>query len=184
MRRAAAKARRHNGSKAHYGIEHVSTGEVIRDEIRRGTELGRSMESYIKAGKLAPDEIVIGMVANYVAQHKHAKGCIFDGFPAPRFRPRSSTNSLPGTGSRSTSWSTSTSPKRNSSSASCSAARIRDAPTTPPEEVIRGRLDVYRQQTAVVSDYYAAQGKYASVNGTGSMEEVFSRITDVIDQLQ
>ena len=52
------------------------------------------------------------------------------------------------------------------------------------EEVIRGRLDVYRQQTAVVSDYYAAQGKYASVNGTGSMEEVFSRITDVIDQLQ
>ena len=50
--------------KAHYGIEHVSTGEVIRDEIRRGTELGRSMESYIKAGKLAPDEIVIGMEAH------------------------------------------------------------------------------------------------------------------------
>ena len=67
--------------KAHYGIEHVSTGEVIRDEIRRGTELGRSMESYIKAGKLAPDEIVIGMVANYVSEHKHVKGCIFDGFP-------------------------------------------------------------------------------------------------------
>ena len=52
--------------KAHYGIEHVSTGEVIRDEIRRGTELGRSMESYIKAGKLAPDQIVIGMIGNYV----------------------------------------------------------------------------------------------------------------------
>ena len=49
--------------------------------------------------------------------------------------------------------------------------------------MIRGRLDVYRQQTAVVSTY-AARGKYASVNGTGSMEEVFSRITDVIDQLQ
>ena len=62
--------------KAHYGIEHVSTGEVIRDEIRRGTELGRSMESYIKAGKLAPDQIVIGMIANYVAEHKHAKGCM------------------------------------------------------------------------------------------------------------
>ena len=51
------------------------------DEIRRGTELGRSMESYIEAGQTGPDEIVIGMVANYVAQHKHAKGCIFDGFP-------------------------------------------------------------------------------------------------------
>ena len=50
--------------KEHYGIEHVSTGEVIRGEIARGTELGRSMESYIKAGKLAPDQIVIDMIAN------------------------------------------------------------------------------------------------------------------------
>ena len=67
--------------KEHYGIEHVSTGEVIRGEIARGTELGRSMESYIKAGKLAPDQIVIDMIANYVAEHRDAKGCIFDGFP-------------------------------------------------------------------------------------------------------
>ena len=52
------------------------------------------------------------------------------------------------------------------------------------EEVIRGRLDVYREQTAVVADYYAAQGKYASVNGTGTMEEVFSRIAAVIEGLK
>lgn len=52
--------------KEHYGIDHVSTGEVIRDEIRRGTELGQSMEACIKAGRLAPDEIVIGMIEHYV----------------------------------------------------------------------------------------------------------------------
>ena len=67
--------------KAHYGIDHVSTGEVIREHIRRGTELGRSMESCIAQGKLAPDELVIGMIEEYVASHKEAKGCIFDGFP-------------------------------------------------------------------------------------------------------
>ncbi len=67
--------------KAQFGIDHVSTGEVIREHIRRGTELGRSMESYIAQGKLAPDEIVIGMIEEYVASHKEAKGCIFDGFP-------------------------------------------------------------------------------------------------------
>ena len=67
--------------KEHYGIEHVSTGEVIRSEIRRGTELGRSMEHYISTGQLAPDEVVIGMIENYVAEHKDAKGCIFDGVP-------------------------------------------------------------------------------------------------------
>ena len=89
--------------KAHYGIEHVSTGEVIRDEIRRGTELGRSMESCIKAGKLAPDEIVIGMIANYVAEHKQPRAAFSTVFPAPRFRPRSSTKSSPDTVFRSTS---------------------------------------------------------------------------------
>jgi len=52
------------------------------------------------------------------------------------------------------------------------------------EEVIRSRLDVYRMQTAVVSEYYAGQGKYASVNGTGTMEEVFGRIADVIGGLK
>ena len=56
----------------HYGINHVSTGEVIRAEIARGTELGRSMEEYIKTGRLAPDAVVIGMIANYVAEHRDA----------------------------------------------------------------------------------------------------------------
>ena len=158
--------------KAHYGIEHVSTGEVIRDEIRRGTELGRSMESYIEAGKLAPDEIVIGMVANYVAQHKHAKGCIFDGFPRTTVQAEEFDKLLARHGLK---------------------VDIMVDIHVPEEELVQrillrgkdsGRADVYRQQTAVVSDYYAARGKYASVNGTGSMEEVFSRITDVIDQLQ
>ena len=67
--------------KEKYGINHVSTGEVIRGEIKRGTELGKSMSEYIEAGKLAPDEIVIGMIANFVAEHKGDKGNIFDGFP-------------------------------------------------------------------------------------------------------
>ena len=84
--------------KAHYGIEHVSTGEVIRDEIRRGTELGRSMESYIEAGKLAPDEIVIGMVANYSPSTNMPRAVSSTASPAPRYRPRSSTSSSPGTG--------------------------------------------------------------------------------------
>ena len=153
--------------KAHYGIEHVSTGEVIRDEIRRGTELGRSMESYIKAGKLAPDQIVIGMIANYVAEHKHAKGCIFDGFPRTTVQAEEFDKILAGHGLQ---------------------VDIMIDIHVPEEELIqrillRGRLDVYRQQTAVVSDYYAAQGKYASVNGTGTMDDVFARITDVIAQL-
>ena len=67
--------------KEKYNINHISTGEVIRGEISRGTELGKSMQEYIEAGKLAPDSIVIGMIRNYMAEHKDAVGNIFDGFP-------------------------------------------------------------------------------------------------------
>ena len=64
-----------------YGFNHISTGEVIREQIRKGTELGRSVQSYIEKGQLAPDGLVIDIIADYVAKHKDAKGNIFDGFP-------------------------------------------------------------------------------------------------------
>lgn len=65
-----------------YGFNHISTGEVIREQIRKGTELGRSVQSYIEKGQLAPDGLVIDIIADYVAKHKDAKGNIFDGLPA------------------------------------------------------------------------------------------------------
>ena len=67
--------------KEKYNINHISTGDVIRGEIARGTELGKSMKSYIESGELAPDSIVIGMIRNYINEHKDATGNIFDGFP-------------------------------------------------------------------------------------------------------
>ena len=146
--------------KEHYGIDHVSTGEVIRDEIRRGTELGQSMEAYIKAGQLAPDEIVIGMIDHYVTGRRNAAGGIVDVMIDIHVPEEELVRRILLRGKDS--------------------GRADDA----SEEVIRGRLDVYREQTAVVADYYAAQGKYASVNGTGTMEEVFSRIAAVIEGLK
>ena len=160
--------------KEHYGIDHVSTGEVIRDEIRRGTELGQSMEAYIKAGQLAPDEIVIGMIDHYVTGHMNAAGCIFDGFPRTTVQAEEFDKILAGHGLKVDVMIDIHVPEEEL------VRRTDDA----SEEVIRGRLDVYREQTAVVADYYAAQGKYASVNGTGTMEEVFSRIAAVIEGLK
>ena len=64
-----------------YGFHHLSTGEVIREEIRQGTPLGKSVKGYIDQGHLAPDQLVIDIIADYVARHKDCKGNIFDGFP-------------------------------------------------------------------------------------------------------
>ncbi|MEG1701094.1 MAG: adenylate kinase [Alistipes sp.] len=170
--------------KEHFGINHVSTGEVIREQIRRGTELGRSMETYITKGQLAPDEIVIGMVAAYVAEHKNAKGCIFDGFPRTTVQAAEFDKILSEHGFKVDIMVDILVPEEELIQRILlrgkDSGRVDDA----SEEVIRGRLDVYRQQTAIVSDYYAAQGKYASVNGTGSMDEVFARIADLIDSLK
>ena len=169
--------------KEHYGIDHVSTGEVIRDEIRRGTELGRSMEEYIREGKLAPDEIVIGMIEHYVTEHMNARGCIFDGFPRTTVQAEEFDKILAKHGLQVDIMVDIHVPEeevRRILLRGKDSGRADDA----SEEVIRGRLDVYRMQTAVVSEYYAGQGKYASVNGTGTMEEVFGRIADVIGGLK
>lgn len=169
--------------KERYGIDHVSTGEVIRDEIRRRTELGCRMESYIAQGRLAPDEIVIGMIANYVAGHLDAKGCIYDGFPRTTAQAEAFDELLAEHGLKIDTMIDIRVPEEELVRRILLRGKDSGRADDASEEVIRSRLDVYREQTAIVSDYYAAQGKYASVNGTGTMEEVFSRIADVVDAL-
>ena len=170
--------------KEHYGIDHVSTGEVIRDQIRRGTELGRSMESYIAQGKLAPDEIVIGMIAEYVAAHKESAGCIFDGFPRTTAQAEAFDAILEEHGLKVYIMVDIHVPEEELVRRILLRGKDSGRADDASEEVIRGRLEVYRMQTAIVSDYYAAQGKYASVNVTGTMDEVFGRIATVIDGLK
>ena len=170
--------------KEHYGIEHVSTGEVIRGEIARGTELGRSMESYIKAGKLAPDQIVIDMIANYVAEHRDAKGCIFDGFPRTTVQAEEFDKILAKNGLKVDIMVDIRVPEEELVKRILLRGKDSGRADDASEEVIRGRLDVYHKQTAIVSDYYSGQGKYASVDGVGTMDEVFDRIAAVLDNLK
>lgn len=170
--------------KEHYGIEHVSTGEVIRGEIARGTELGRSMESYIKAGKLAPDQIVIDMIANYVAEHRDAKGCIFDGFPRTTVQAEEFDKILAKNGLKVDIMIDIRVPEEELVKRILLRGKDSGRADDASEEVIRGRLDVYHKQTAIVSDYYTAQNKYASIDGVGTMDEVFDRIAAIIDNLK
>lgn len=169
--------------KAHYGFDHVSTGEVIREEIRRGTELGRSMETYIESGRLAPDGIVIDMIANYVAEHKDSRGNIFDGFPRTTVQAEEFDRILTAHGLKVDAMIDIHVPEEELVRRILLRGKDSGRADDASEEVIRGRLEVYHAQTAVVADYYAAQGRYVSVDGTGTMEEVFDRIAAVIDGL-
>ncbi len=167
--------------KEHYGINHVSTGEVIRAEIARGTELGRSMEEYIKAGRLAPDAIVIGMIANYVAEHRDAAGNIFDGFPRTTIQAEEFDRILAGHGLEVTLMVDMHVPEEELVRRILLRGKDSGRADDASEDVIRNRIEVYRDQTHVVGAYYAKQGKYFEVDGVGSMDEVFDRIRRVID---
>lgn len=167
--------------KEHYGIDHVSTGEVIRDEIRRGTELGQSMEACIKAGRLAPDEIVIGMIEHYVTEHKNAAGCIFDGFPRTTVQAEEFDKILARHGLQVDVMIDIHVPEEELVRRILLRGKDSGRADDASEDVIRNRIKVYREQTEVVGAYYARQNKYFEVDGVGSMDEVFDRICRVVD---
>ena len=167
--------------KEHYGIDHVSTGEVIRDEIRRGTELGQSMEACIKAGRLAPDEIVIGMIEHYVTEHMNAAGCIFDGFPRTTVQAEEFDKILAGHGLKVDVMIDIHVPEEELVRRILLRGKDSGRADDASEDVIRNRIKVYREQTEVVGAYYAKQNKYFEVDGVGSMDEVFDRICRVVD---
>ena len=167
--------------KEKYNINHISTGEVIRDEINRGTELGKSMQDYIAAGKLAPDSIVIGMIRNYIAEHKDAAGNIFDGFPRTTAQAEEFDRILAEEGESVNVMVYMDVPEEELVKRillrGMDSGRADDA----SEDVIRNRISVYREQTAIVADHYSKQGKYVAVDGVGTMDEVFERICAAID---
>ncbi len=167
--------------KEKYGVNHVSTGDVIRGEIKRGTELGKSMTEFIEAGKLAPDQIVIDMIANYVVEHKEDKGNIFDGFPRTTAQAEAFDVMLTKIGDSVDVMIYMEVPEEELVKRILLRGKDSGRADDASEEVIRNRISVYNQQTAIVADYYSKQGKYVAVNGLGSMEEVFDRISEAID---
>ena len=123
-------------------------------------------------------------LVQYVAEHKDARGCIFDGFPRTTVQAEAFDKILAEHGLKVDIMVDIHVPEEELVRRILLRGKDSGRADDASEEVIRGRLDVYRMQTAVVAEYYAAQGKYASVNGTGTMDEVFGRIADVIGGLE
>ena len=167
--------------KEKYNINHISTGEVIRGEIARGTELGKSMQSYIESGRLAPDSIVIGMIRNYLKEHRDAAGNIFDGFPRTTAQAEAFDRILAEDGESVNVMVYMDVPEEELVKRILLRGKDSGRADDASEDVIRNRISVYRDQTAVVADHYDKHGKYAAIDGVGSMDEVFDRICEVID---
>ena len=169
--------------KEQFGIEHVSTGEVIRDHIRRGTELGKAVQACIERGELAPDQLVINMINEYIQSHKEAAGCIFDGFPRTTNQAEAFDHILAEHGLQVDIMIQIKVEEQELIRRILLRGKESGRADDSSEEVIRQRLEVYWAQTAIVAEHYKAQNKYVKIDGQGTIEEVNARIKALIEAL-
>ena len=165
-----------------YGINHISTGDVLRAEIKNGTELGKTAKGYIDQGQLIPDELMIDILASVFDSFKDSKGVIFDGFPRTIAQAEALKKMLAERGKDVSVMLDLEVPedelmvrliKRGKDS-----GRADDN-----EETIKKRLHVYHSQTAPLIDWYKNEKKYQHINGLGTMDGIFADICEAVDKL-
>jgi adenylate kinase len=166
-----------------YGLVHLSTGDIFRYNLKEGTELGKLAKSFMDKGQLVPDEVTIKMLNESVEKNAAAKGFIFDGFPRTKTQAAALDEFLISKGSSVTAMIALDVPeeelKERLKKRALDSGRTDDA----NPEIINNRIAVYKNETAPVKDFYEAQGKFHSINGLGSINEITTRIFTVIDSL-
>ena len=165
-----------------YGINHISTGDVLRAEIKNGTELRKTAKGYIDQGQLIPDELMIDILASVFDSFKDSKGVIFDGFPRTIAQAEALKKMLAERGQDVSVMLDLEVPedelmvrliKRGKDS-----GRADDN-----EETIKKRLHVYHSQTSPLIDWYKNEKKYQHINGLGTMDGIFADICEAVDKL-
>lgn len=161
-----------------YGLYHISTGELLRDHIARGTELGKIADSYISKGNLIPDQLMIDILEDTLATNPQtANGVIFDGFPRTIQQAEALNEMLSKRGSKVHAVVGLEVPEEELIDRlikrGVDSGRSDDNP-----ETIKSRLDVYHNQTAPLRDFYTREGKYYGVKGSGNIDDIFAEIKD------
>ena len=164
-----------------YGLIHLSTGDLLRGEIAQGTTLGLEAKKLMDDGKLVPDAVVIGMISNKLDSNKDAKGFIFDGFPRTVAQAEALDSLLTSKGSAISGMIALEVDDDELERRLLDRGKLSGRPDDANPEVIRKRIHEYNDKTAPVAGFYKEQNKFTSINGVGSVEEIFTQIVGVID---
>lgn len=168
---------------AQYGFEHISTGDVLRNEIKKGTELGKTAKSYIDQGQLIPDELMIDILASvYDSFGKEHKGVIFDGFPRTIPQAEALKKMLAERGHKVAAMIELDVPEDELMKRLLLRGQ-QSGRSDDNEETIKKRLNVYHNQTSPLIEWYAKEGIHHHINGLGELDRIFGDITAVIDNL-
>lgn len=166
-----------------YHLHHISTGEVLRDHIARGTELGRTADSYISQGQLIPDELMLRVLEHELDNNpdKTAEGVIFDGFPRTIPQALALKDMMKRRGQKIHAVIGLEVPEDQLMERMVlrgkESGRSDDNPGT-----IRKRLSVYHKQTQPLRDYYVGEGVYVPIKGDGTIDQVFERVIAALDK--
>ena len=167
----------------HFGLIHLSTGDLLRAERKAQTPLGIKANEYIEKGNLVPDEVVIGMIENKIKEYPNPKGFIFDGFP--RTVPQAEAlDVLLGHHETAISCMIALEVEYNELverllKRGADSGRADDQ----DENIIKNRISVYNSETLPVADFYKSQNKLASIYGIGEIEEIHNNICAALSKV-
>lgn len=166
-----------------YGLGHISTGDVLRNEIKNGTELGKTAQSYIEKGALIPDELMISILANvYDSFGKDHAGVIFDGFPRTIPQAEALKKMLDERGHKVAAMVELDVPEEELMTRLIKRGK-ESGRADDNEETIKKRLVVYHSQTMPLVEWYKKEGLHHHIDGLGTLDRIFGDIQKVIDNL-
>ncbi|MDD7190508.1 MAG: adenylate kinase [Prevotella sp.] len=166
-----------------YGLGHISTGDVLRDQIKRGTELGKTAKGYIDNGQLIPDDLMVSILADvYDSFGKEHKGVIFDGFPRTIPQAQALKDMLAKRGHKVAAMIELDVPEDELMKRLIKRGQ-ESGRSDDNEETIKKRLTVYHNQTSPLIEWYEKEGIHHHINGLGELDRIFGDICAVIDDL-
>ena len=164
-----------------YGFDYISTGDMLRQAIRQGNELGKTAKEYIDRGQLVPDDLIVRLIADFLDDKRGSKGVIFDGFPRTIKQAEALKTMLNERGTDIHILLDLQVEDDELVARLLERGKISGRSDDNPE-TIKARLDVYHTQTAPLATYYIGEGKHVAIKGVGQIEDIFERIAEAIDR--
>lgn len=165
-----------------YELTHISTGDIFRREISNKTALGLKVQGIIEKGELVPDDLLVDILRSALEQAGATRGFIFDGFPRTLRQAGDLDNLLGETGNTVSLVLALDVDEEEVVKRLLKRAQL-EGRKDDTEEVIRNRMVVYHQQTHPLMDYYTRQGKFRSVHGVGSIDEILEALCTEVDKV-
>ncbi len=164
----------------HYNLIHVSTGDILREEIRLETELGIKVKDVIASGELVPDKYLIELLENTCEKHKGAQGFVFDGFPRTLRQAEALEEMMERTNCKVAKVISLEVPAEELVRRLVNRA-IEQGRTDDTADVIKNRLVVYQKHTEPLIDFYKKRDVFVVIPGEGTIDDIFAAICNVID---